>query len=148
MLNVARNKFPDKLLLEASCDSIPLPDHSQQIVYAFHLLMHLNEQLLAAWSNEMKRIITPNGKWIVDAPTDFRRRLRPQKSGWHGAFSPPLNRFEELGWAIESIHPLLSLPIHRIPKRLRPWMLPLDQRISQIGPSALSSYQILVLRPV
>lgn len=147
MLSVAKQKYPNKTLLEASCDAIPLPDGSQDCIYAFHLLMHLNESILKRWSTEMHRLLRPNGRWIVDLPTAFRRQFRVKTTGWHGNYAPPLSIFEELGWEIVSVHPLLYIPIHRVPKQYRQHMMGVDRLLSRVAPKSVSSYQIVELAP-
>ncbi len=147
MLDVAKQKHPTKELIEASCDKIPLPDCSQEIIFSFHLLMHLNHSILTAWSNEMHRLLTDNGRWIVDVPTAFRRKFRQKGVGWHGNFAPDLSVFESLGWTIRSVHPILYLPIHRLPNRFRQTVLPVDRMLGKWAPKRLSSYQILELIP-
>ncbi len=147
MLSVAQQKYPNKTLLEASCDAIPLPDGAQDCIYAFHLLMHLNATILKRWSTEMHRLLHPNGRWIVDLPTAFRRQFRAKTTGWHGNYAPPLSVFEELGWNIVSVQPLLYIPIHRIPAQYRQHLKGVDRLLSRVAPKSLSSYQIVELTP-
>ena len=147
MLEVAKTKFPTKPLLRAPCDIIPLPDSSQQCIYSFHLLMHLNLSILQRWSKEMHRLLTRDGRWIVDIPTAFRRRFKKESTGWHGNFAPEISVFEQLGWKVVSVHPILYVPIHRIPINSRPTMLRIDQLLGQYAPKRLSSYQIVELAP-
>ena len=96
---------------------------------------------------EVHRVLRPNGRWIVDAPSYKRRKLTNCKSdNWHGGSSMSiadvkqlvLNRFE-----VKSVHGIMMFPVHRIPQTMRKLLCNLDYRLSQLAPlKEYSSYLI------
>lgn len=70
-LNYARQKYYNNNLkfLEGSCESIPLPDHSVEVVTSFETIEHhdKHEEMML----EIKRVLTPNGLLIISSPNRF-----------------------------------------------------------------------------
>lgn len=146
MLRVTREKYPNAHLVNASFDSIPLETGLFSNIYAFHLLMHLNESKIEGFSKEAMRLLKDDGRLIVDVPSLFRRRFKPSRRHWHGSYAPSLATFEDLGWTIERVHPIMFLPIHRVPKKLRKSCLVMETLLSSFLPTHYASYMILEMR--
>lgn len=70
-LNYARQSYYNENLkfLVGSCDSIPLPDHSVEVVTSFETIEHhdRHEEMML----EIKRVLTPNGLLIISSPNRF-----------------------------------------------------------------------------
>jgi GT2 family glycosyltransferase/SAM-dependent methyltransferase len=70
-LNYARQKYYNNNLtfLVGSCDSIPLPDHSVEVVTSFETIEHhdKHEEMML----EIKRVLTPDGLLIISSPNRF-----------------------------------------------------------------------------
>jgi len=70
-LNHARQSYYDENLnfLLGSCDSIPLPDHSVELVTSFETIEHhdKHEEMML----EIKRVLKPDGFLIISSPNRF-----------------------------------------------------------------------------
>ena len=146
MLHVAREKYPHAHLINASFDSVPLEDKSYANIYAFHILMHLNEASAYSLSKEAMRLLKDNGRLIIDVPSHFRRSFSSQRKHWHGSYAPNVAIFERWGWTITRVYPIMFVPIHRVPKRLRSSCMFMERLLSSILPKVCASYMILEMR--
>src|SRR5829696_97432 len=70
-LNYARQSYYNENLefLVGSCDSIPLPDQSVEVVTSFETIEHhdKHEEMML----EIKRVLTPDGLLIISSPNRF-----------------------------------------------------------------------------
>lgn len=70
-LNYARQRYYNHNLkfLVGSCEAIPLPDHSVEVVTSFETIEHhdKHEEMML----EIKRVLTPNGLLIISSPNRF-----------------------------------------------------------------------------
>jgi len=152
MLQVAAGKHPQRHLLAASLDSVPLASASMHAGLCFHVLMHLSTEEIRTFLAEAARIVQPGGRLIVDIPSAWRRRFsRRPPSGWHGdtaADTATLLGWAQPWWRAGRSHGLLVLPLHRVPQRLRPWLAGLDRFLGRSLPVCCASYQILELERV
>ena len=146
MLRMARAKYPYANLIKASFEETPFRDNSFSNIYAFHLLMHLNESKVQDFSNEAMRLLKDDGRLIVDVPSHFRRRFQRKRKHWHGSYSPHITLFECWGWKITKVHPIMFVPIHRVQKEFRKSFIPLERVLSSLLPTACASYTILEMR--
>ncbi|MAA77644.1 MAG: methyltransferase type 11 [Deltaproteobacteria bacterium] len=146
MLKIAREKYPEAHLVNASFDAIPLEEQSFSNIYAFHLVMHLNDSKVEKLSKEAMRLLKDDGSLIIDVPSHFRRRFKSKRNDWHGSYAPPLRIFEQLGWTITKVHPVMFVPIHRIPNRFRGGFLSVEKVLSTLIPTFCASYMILEMR--
>ena len=90
--------------LTASCESVPLPEASADLVIAFELIEHLAspQQLLA----EAKRLLAPGGQLIVSTPNrDYYATSRTEPNPYH------LNEMDRAGFqaALEQAFPHVTL---------------------------------------
>lgn len=150
MLEIANGHWPGKNLICGDARELPYEDNSFDTVITMHLLMHLDNDTIYKIMKEVHRVLRPNGRWIVDAPSYKRRKLTNCKSeNWHSGSSMSiadvkqliLNRFE-----VKSVHGIMMFPVHRIPQAMRKPLCNLDYRLSQLAPlKEYSSYLIYEL---
>lgn len=149
MIEVAKTKYPDKELIQASASQIPIESGEYDAVFALHLFMHLSKAKIQTIVNECYRILRPNGILIFDIPSALRRKLISyQAEDWHGATSFYLNDIHQLctrKWQIEELVGVNFLPIHRFPHPTRPLLLPVEQFLSHSFFKLLSSYYFVKL---
>lgn len=149
MIEVARTKHPDKELIHASADQIPVESGSYDAVFSLHLFMHLGKAKIQAIINECYRILRPNGVLIFDIPSALRRKLISYEAeSWHGATSFSLKDIREVAteqWRVEQLVGIAFFPIHRLPIKTRPIMLPVDKILCQSPLKFLSSYYLVKL---
>ncbi|MBB5017192.1 ubiquinone/menaquinone biosynthesis C-methylase UbiE [Chitinivorax tropicus] len=149
MLAEARQKWPERPLIHATAQQLPLPDESVQTVFAFHLLMHLEPDICARILNEAHRVLKPGGLLILDFPSARRRgkRTRATPAGaWHGSTSYTLQDITHMaqGFRLKTHTGLLWLPIHRLPRAIRSYMTLVDRALSRLMPE-WSSYLVICL---
>ncbi len=150
MIEIARTKHPDKKLIHASADNIPVESGSYDAVFALHLFMHLSKAKIQTIVDECYRILRPNGVLIFDIPSALRRRLISyQPESWHGATAFSLEEIRQLGaeqWRFEEAVGIAFFPIHRLPSKSRQLFLPLDKTLCRSFLKVLSSYYLVKLR--
>lgn len=149
MLEVARGKYPEKLLIHASADDIPIESGTYDAVFALHLFMHLSKAKIEAIVNECYRILRPNGVFIFDIPSALRRKLISYKAdSWHGATSFSIDDIRAIcthQWELEELIGVLFFPIHRLPPQVRNLVLPVDKIICSSLLKSMSSYYMVKL---
>ena len=127
MLALARKRWPDKELVEASATALPFADNSFRAVYALHLIMHLSKDQTRQVLEEVYRVLEPGGVFICDFPSARRRQFtRGHQTGhWHASNAFSLAGWQQMTadrWLMVDWQGVLFFPIHRIPLRLR-WPL-------------------------
>jgi len=148
MIQVAREKFPDKTYHQASADHTGLENESIDVVICFHFFMHLNAQRMELVLNECERILNKNGRIIFDIPSAKRRKAFGYKGNdWHGSFSLSRKEITKMTsrFEIRRSFGILFIPIHRIPNKLRPLFRYLDHLLANSFLKPYSSYQIFEL---
>jgi len=147
MIEVAKTKYPDKELIQASASQIPIESGEYDAVFALHLFMHLSKAKIQTIINECYRIIRPNGILIFDIPSALRRKLISyQAEDWHGATSFFMEDIHQLctgKWQIEELVGVNFFPIHRFPQTTRPLLLPLDKFLCNSSLKLISSYYLV-----
>lgn len=150
MLKVAQAKFPNAKLNTAKADALPFEDDFFEHIISFHLMMHLNQELVQKILHEVHRVIQKGGLFIFDVPSEKRRKLTAYKSeSWHGANHISMELLHDWvheNWEIVAYHGVSFFPIHRIPKRIRKYFLTLDNYLANSLLKEYSSYLVLVLR--
>jgi len=149
MLARAREKWPDRRLVQADATHTGLPSANFGAATCFHLLMHLDEAACRALIGEAARLVRPGGSLVFDVPSAPRRRLsgRPA-SGWHGdnaASLADVRRWAGAAWRLRRWRGIVAFPIHRVPPRLRSGFGGLDALIGRSPLARWSSYYVCEL---
>jgi len=149
MLARAREKWPDRRLVQADAAHTGLPAASFDAATCFHLLMHLDAAACAAILGEAARLVRPGGNLIVDVPSAPRRRLsRRPASGWHGdnaASLADVRGWAGDAWRLKRRRGIVSLPIHRVPPGWRTAFGGLDALVGRTPLARWSSYYVCEL---
>lgn len=149
MMAHAKERHPEVLFREASACATGFADAEFDVVYTFHLLMHLDEATIQQIFDEACRILKPGGRFIIDIPSKKRRHLLGKKrDNWHGSTS--LTTDEVLAMAagkfdLRSTHGIMMLPVHKLPVGLRRSMLKLDFAMANGAMKDYSSYLVYEL---
>lgn len=150
MLKVATRNWPNKTLVCGDAQNLPYENDTFDVVITMHLLMHLDHNSIQRIVKEVHRVLRTNGRWIVDVPSDKRRKLTFHKrDNWHGSSSMSIADMRSMVtdlFDMNSVHGIMMFPVHRIPKILRKSLCNIDYHISQFTPiKEFSSYLIYEL---
>ena len=152
MLKVAGRKHPDRQLIQAALPSLELlANQSFQTAICFHVLMHLQPEVIEQSLSVLARIIKPGGMLIIDLPSQHRRNLNrrpPSATGWHGNTAATLadvERWAGSQWRVVQWRGILFFPIHRLPDFARPWFKRLDGLIGRSPLRRYASYHLYQL---
>ena len=152
MLKVAGRKHPDRHLIQAGLPSLELlASQSFQAAICFHVLMHLQPEVIEQSLSALARIIKPGGMLIFDLPSQQRRNLNrrpPSATGWHGNTAATLEdvqRWAGSQWRVLQWRGILFFPIHRLPVFARPWFKSLDGWIGRSPLRRYASYHLYQL---
>jgi ubiquinone/menaquinone biosynthesis C-methylase UbiE len=147
MLQIAKDKYPDKQLIQSDANHIPLENDSVDVIICFHFFMHLNEKTIRSVLAECARILKPSGRLIFDIPSEKRRRLlRFKKTGWHGSSDTTIQKINTLtAFQLKSSKGVLFMPIHRFPNKIRHFMMPIDRLLCNSWIKEYSSYIVFEL---
>lgn len=150
MLKESAKKYPNKTLHCSTAWDIPVPDHKYDAVFSMHLLMHLPKAQFTSVLNEVDRVLQPNGLFIFDVPSAWRRtKIGYQKSGWHGNSAYSLEEIQQLTsekWVFKHYHGIMFLPIHHIPKAIRSTTVVFDTLLNKYFFKRFSSYYLIILQ--
>jgi ubiquinone/menaquinone biosynthesis C-methylase UbiE len=149
MLEVARSKHPDKELILASADNIPVASGNYDVVFSLHLFMHLSKDKIGEIFEECYRILRPQGMLIFDIPSALRRKMISYKAAdWHGATALSISEINNLcgfKWIFKELVGVTFFPIHRLPAKSRHLLLPLDKLACRSFLKIMSSYYLVKL---
>lgn len=149
MIEVAKTKYPDKALIQASASQIPFDAETFDAIFSLHFFMHLSQDKIQTIVTECYRVLRPNGVLIFDIPSALRRKLTAYKAeDWHGATSFALNDIRQLctgKWYVEELVGVKFFPIHRFPHQTRSLLLPVDKFLCHSSLKLLSSYYFVKL---
>lgn len=149
MMAFARKRHSGVRFVRASATATGFPDGMFDIVYSFHLLMHLDIGSVRQLISEAYRILKPGGRLIIDIPSGKRRRLlRHEQQSWHGATALTSGELKEMISGKFSLHRsfgIMMLPVHRLPEDLRRYLLPVDYALSNGCLKEYSSYLVFEL---
>ena len=151
MLAEARKKFPDKQFHVAGISETGLPDTSFKKVFSMHVLMHLDTETTIGFLHEAHRLLETEGILVVDFPSQKRRSFGQRKVStdhWHGSNAHTVDSVLQAGngkWRLVKSRGILFLPIHRFPKKLRPYLRWLDDLMCRSFLKNYASYLIIVL---
>lgn len=150
MLNIAKEKHPEKIIAKGEISEIPF-NNEFDCIFCFHVIMHQNKSETQLFLKECHQKLHKNGILIFDYPTKNRRKVGSPQEDWHAN-----NRFEtseisqlsEDQWKIKNTTGILLFPIHRLPKSIRKYFLPLDIFLCKTFLKNWASYQIAILKKV
>lgn len=149
MIEVAKSKFPDKEIKVGSVSEIPYPDAFFDVIFSFHVLMHLDKTSVNDFFEESHQKLKKEGRLIFDLPSTKRRRLFKYKNkGWHGSNDFSIKDIEELiksDWKIKRYEGILFFPIHRFSSPTRPLLQKIDTFFCKTILKEYSSYLIIEL---
>ncbi|WP_405377254.1 class I SAM-dependent methyltransferase [Nonlabens sp. Asnod3-A02] len=150
MLALAIEKHPEKELKVASGTATGFADQQFEKIYSFHVMMHLDREVIKDIIKESHRLLKPGGALVFDYPSDKRRRLISYKAAnWHGATSMDLKDVKELVGELFTVtysRGFLFLPIHKFPVIIRSWFYGMDQLLCRSFLKSYSSYTAVILK--
>lgn len=150
MLSIAREKHPDKIISAGEISKIPF-DISFDCIFCFHVIMHQTKDETSKFLDECRRKLDNNGILIFDYPTKARRKAVSPQEDWHAgnSFTPPeISQLVKDDWKIKSTTGILLFPVHRIPKSIRKFFLPVDILLCRTFLKRWASYHITVLEKI
>ncbi|MCW3160147.1 class I SAM-dependent DNA methyltransferase [Chryseobacterium oryctis] len=150
MLEVAQEKHPDKILAKGEISEIPF-DINFDCIFCFHVIMHQNKEETRLFLNECYRKLDKNGTLIFDYPTKSRRTVVSPQEDWHAGnsfTSDEISNILENKWKIKNKTGILLFPIHRIPKSMRKFFLPIDIALCKTFLKNWASYQVIILEKI
>ncbi len=149
MLAEARARWPDRTLVHATVTDTGLATGAYTAATCLHVLMHLDVDAVRATFAEVARIVRPGGRFLVDIPSAPRRALgRRANHGWHAdtaASVATLNAWAGPSWSLRAWHGLLTIPVHRVPARLRPALASVDRWLGDSPVAPWASYYLCEL---
>ncbi|OCA78889.1 methyltransferase type 11 [Chryseobacterium contaminans] len=150
MLKVAHQKHPEKNLAVGEISRIPFHEKFD-CIFCFHVIMHQNQEETKAFLNECYQKLNKNGILIFDYPVKNRKKTISPQEDWHAGNSFSVSDISGLSkdqWKIKNTTGVLFFPIHRLPKSIRKFFLPLDTFLCQTFLKNWASYQITVLEKI
>ncbi len=149
MVKVAKLKYPEKNIDVGTAQHTNFEDCKFNIIFSFHVFMHLDKPLVLKILNEAYRILETGGRLIFDVPSKKRRNLFSFKSKtWHGANCYTVNEIKKIcnkKWELTNYFGILFFPIHRIPKKLRNKFIHFDNLLVKTIIKEYSSYLVFEL---
>ena len=149
MLARARERHPGVAFSQAFADDTGFQDETFDAVYTFHLLMHLEPNVIESIFREAHRILKPGGRFIFDIPSRNRRRLlRHRQASWHGGTemsSRDVRRLMGDGFSLCQSFGVMFLPVHKLPDGMRSRLLRLDFAMANGWMKENSSYLVFEL---
>lgn len=150
MLNAAKEKYPEKKIAKGEISKVPF-DIYFDCIFCFHVIMHQNKEDTKVFLDECHQKVKENGILIFDYPTQARRKTISDQESWHANnhfTTSEMSEFLENKWEINQLSGILFSPIHRLPKRLRKYFLPLDIFLCKTFLKKWASYHIIVLEKI
>jgi SAM-dependent methyltransferase len=155
MLKVAAAKFPNHRLVLASLPDVRLKlEEFANNVICFHVLMHLDENVIKDSFDEVRHLLRIGGHFIFDIPSADRRALfrrKPTELSWHGSTAATYDDICHLAgsqWKLVERRGLLFFPIHRLPSFSRKWFGKLDSWLGKTPLARYCSYHVYRLERV
>ncbi len=149
MIEIAKNKFPDKEIKEGSVSDIPFQDHFFDAIYSLHVIMHLDKEITSEFLKEAHQKLNAKGTLIFDFPSGKRRLATNYNAkNWHAAnqFSiEEIMRMTESNWVLKDYRGILFIPIHRLPSSVRSFFIKIDNYLCRSLLREYASYIIIEL---
>ncbi|KPE51911.1 class I SAM-dependent methyltransferase [Chryseobacterium indologenes] len=150
MLQIAREKHPDKIISAGEISKIPF-DTLFDCIFCFHVIMHQTKDETRKFLDECSRKLNSGGILIFDYPTKARRKTVSPQEDWHAgnSFTPSeISQLSKDGWRVKSTTGILLFPVHRIPGSIRKFFLPVDILLCRTFLKRWASYHIAVLEKI
>lgn len=149
MMAIARRRHERVEFREASATETGYPDNSFDLVYSFHLLMHLDTDTIRQIFHEVYRILRPGGRFIIDIPSRKRREfLHHKQASWHGGTQLSNADVEVMADGLFKINRsfgVMMLPVHKLPVFMRRPLTRLDYAMANGWLKEYSSYLVYEL---
>jgi len=149
MMTRARQRHPEVEFRLASATDTGYADGFFDVVYCFHLMMHLDMPTIGLIVDEAWRVLKSGGRLIFDIPSSLRRRLlRHNQATWHGAAQLSTSELKSLAsgkFALRRSFGVAMLPIHKIPESWRPRLTSFDYALANSFMREYSSYLVFEL---
>jgi len=149
MMAFAQKRHTDVEFVQASATETGFPDSTFDIVYSFHLLMHLDTDTITDIINEAHRILKPGGRFIFDIPSKRRREfLHHKQASWHGGTQLTTAEVTSMTtdlFTLKSTHGIMMLPVHKLPVIIRQPLVKMDYAIANSALREYSSYLLFEL---
>lgn len=149
MIEIAKEKFPEKEITEGSVVKISYPENYFDFIFSFHVIMHLEKETTQSFLDETYIKLKPKGKLIFDFPSKKRRKTVNYKAkNWHAANQFSIKEIQKISgikWKVTKYKGILFLPIHRLPKIVRPLFLSIDDFLCNSFLKEYASYLIIEL---
>lgn len=146
MMAFAQRRHPEVSYRCTSAVDTGFADGMFDVVYTFHLLMHLDRNFISDIFREVHRILKPGGRFIFDIPSGERRRMRHhQQDSWHGATH--LSRSEVMSltgdmFKCSDSYGIMMMPVHKLPVSLRKPLQSFDYFLANSLLRKYSSYVV------
>lgn len=147
MLSIAKEKNAEKITAVGEISKIPF-EIEFDCIFCFHVIMHQTKEETKKFLGECFRKLDHHGILIFDYPTKARRKTVSPQQDWHAGNTFTAKEISHLSnekWNTKSTTGILLFPIHRLPKSLRKFFLPLDILLCRTFLKKYASYQIVVL---
>ena len=149
MMAHARKLHPGVEFRETSAAETGFDTAQFDVVYTFHLLMHLDEATVKQIVDEAHRILKPGGRFIFDLPSSKRRKLLHHKQeSWHGGTqmsSSDVKAMAQGKFTLNRRHGIMMLPVHKLPRCMRKPLTGIDYALAGSFLKEYSSYIIYEL---
>lgn len=149
MMALARKRHEKVEFREASATDTGYPDASFDLVYSFHLLMHLDKDTIRQIFDEVYRILRPGGRFIIDIPSRKRREfLHHRQASWHGGTQLASDDIVDMAkdlYKVNSSHGVMMLPVHKLPVFMRKPLIGFDYALANGFLKEYSSYLVFEL---
>ncbi|MCJ8155160.1 class I SAM-dependent methyltransferase [Chryseobacterium sp. SSA4.19] len=150
MLTIAKEKHPEKIIAKGEISAIPFKDEFG-CIFCFHVIMHQDIEETRSFLNECYQKLEANGILIFDYPTRGRRKIISPQEDWHANNSftaEEISKLTKNRFAVKNTTGILLFPIHRCPRGLRKYLLPLDILLCKTFLKNWASYHIAVLEKI
>ena len=149
MMEYARKRHNGVEFRQASATATGYDDAMFDVVYAFHLMMHLDDAVIREIVGEAWRILKPGGRFIFDIPSKKRRQLfHHSQATWHGGTqysSADILSLVSPRFALGRTFGVMMLPVHKLPVTLRRRLTTFDYMLANSFLREYSSYLVFEL---
>lgn len=149
MMEYARKRHPEVKFRQVSATESGFDAETFDVVYSFHLMMHLDEATIRQIISEAWRILKPGGRFIFDIPSRKRRQLlRHHQVSWHGGTQYSTEDVSQLAapkFVLKRSYGIMMLPVHKLPVALRGPLQSFDYMLANSWLREYSSYLIFEL---